>query len=307
MLDETTLAKVADRSKEYARVKAAASRLVEAVPEMAGKVGGLYRSLNTAEPRDIEIIIELVAWLRTHPASGLRVRNIPVIGMHSKWIETHEGLVRTVCQAVFGQVPVDNDFSLPGIRGHLSVYRVILLDKTMRQRYGGLRDISVPLEELRTLDVSPRVVLAIENLQTVVAFPDMEGVVAVLRLGSAITKMATVPWIAAADVVYWGDLDQAGLTILGSLRERIPGTKSILMDRATYERYARLREKDPGDARSTHGLLEEERQLLADMRAGTFGLNSRLEQERIPFDAAMVAIEAACSGSYARKTGNMYG
>jgi hypothetical protein len=268
---------------------------------MVGKAGALYRYLNVTDLRDVEIVIELVAWLRNHPASGLRVRNIPIVGMDSKWIETHRGFVKPVCQAVFGEAPVDNDYSLPGIRGHLSVYRVILLDRTMRQQYGGLRDISVPLEELRTLDLRPRVVLAIENLQTVVAFPDMEGVVAVLRLGSAITQMATVPWIASADIVYWGDLDQAGLNILGWLRERIPGTRSILMDRATYERYAILREEEPGDKRKTKGLLDEENQLLADMRAGIFGTKSRIEQERIPFDVAMVAIEAACSGSNARR------
>jgi hypothetical protein len=83
----------------------------------------------------------------------------------------------------------------------------------------------------------------------------------------------------AAEIVYWGDCDEAGYGILSSLRACFPQVRSLLMDEAAWSRWKPLAvpgKRDP-TARHTH-LTVAERAALEAVLAGPW----MLEQERIP-------------------------
>ncbi|MBP8921814.1 MAG: hypothetical protein KBG85_19125, partial [Micropruina sp.] len=51
--------------------------------------------------------------------------------------------------------------------------------------------------------------------------------------GLAAPALAQVPWVRAARLLYWGDLDTYGLSILSMVRQALPQAESLLMDTAT--------------------------------------------------------------------------
>lgn len=106
--------------------------------------------------------------------------------------------------------------------------------------------------------------LVSENKDTAINFPKVPGGVAVEGAGFGGRAAAAITWLRECpDVVYWGDLDADGLTILNGYRAAGVDTRFILMDVNTYERYAR------------------------------FGTNLNARNERIPLAVAVAALHAA--------------
>jgi hypothetical protein len=100
---------------------------------------------------------------------------------------------------------------------------------------------------------------------------------------------------------HWGDIDTHGLAILERARRALPGLRSMLMDEATLLAHRPLwgEEPEPHPDAALEALTAAERRLFEDLRGGRWGLRVRLEQERLPWDAALAAIEAALAGATA--------
>jgi hypothetical protein len=257
-------------------------------------VGSLYEWLQAASQDDFERLIAVAGWLVEHPRSGLYLRQLPVAGVDTKWIEGGQrraiGILVSLLQAQ-GQADedVERDFlRLCGLRAPATRMRLMALDPRLRSRVGGLRDLQAPLGDLALLDWAPRTTLFLENLACAHSLPDLPGTVAVVGLGRAVSLAAQLPWIHGSRVIYWGDIDTDGLQILSLARAQFSGTVSVLMDRGTLLRYqARwVPEPQPNHLaqRSHLSLAEHELYdgLLANNWEGwkdTRGV--RLEQERL--------------------------
>ena len=93
-------------------------------------------------------------------------------------------------------------------------------------------------------------------------------------------ELADVPWLAASDVVYWGDLDTHGFAILDRFRRYLPNVRSLLMDPATVENWRHLGVPEPTpNSNVPEHLTESERTAFELVRAE----NLRIEQERLPW------------------------
>ncbi|MFC6220093.1 Wadjet anti-phage system protein JetD domain-containing protein, partial [Pelomonas aquatica] len=170
----------------------------------------------------------------------------------------------------------------------LTRIRLIVLDQELRNAVGGLRDIQAPQSELAALAWAPRTTLFVENLACAYCLPDLESTVAVVGLGRAISLAAALPWIHRTRILYWGDLDTHGLEILSLARASFPGTRSVLMDSLTLQRYRSrwVPEAAPNRQADRSLLLSGERELyealLANAWPGWKGEQGvRLEQERL--------------------------
>lgn len=117
--------------------------------------------------------------------------------------------------------------------------------------------------------------------------------------------LAECEWITgAANVIYWGDIDADGYRILDSLRARIPKTRSILMHLSAYERYETYgtntdRANQPikaGLKWKPAGLTDSELDVLLRIAAEDHRLHRRVEQERIPLDAAVRELRSENGG-----------
>lgn len=248
-----------------------------------------------ADIDDIEFgrLSDMLAWLQAHPSSNLFVRQLPVAGLDSKWLETRTGLLGDWLR-ILADLPRDTDFwHASGLRREPDRLRLRVLDAGLRTHVGGLGDIHAPFEHLAALALPVSRVFIVENKQTGLAFDDLPGAVVLMARGYAVDRLHELPWLRAAEAVhYWGDLDTHGLAILGRLRGHLPQVRSLLMDEATLLSHRALwvTEPQPHRADTIDHLEAAEQALYRDLRGDRWGVRVRLEQERIGWDVAWARI-----------------
>jgi len=236
----------------------------------------------------------VLAWILAQPTSGLYVRQLPLEGVDTKWLEKRRGLIVDLLGLLRGGEVETDFYAACGLARTPHRVRMRVLCPALRAQVGGLRDIEAPVEELGSLQLVPQVLLMVENQETGVSLPDMNGVVAFMRLGGAVSALGAIPWLRKCPAVYWGDIDTHGLAILARARRIFPSARSVMMDVATLERYAELTVQEPAqhaDAELAE-LTSEEREVFDGLRSGRWGAKIRLEQERITWPDAMEALRA---------------
>jgi hypothetical protein len=139
------------------------------------------------------------------------------------------------------------------------------------------------LEQVRSLDLAPSRALVIENLETAYCLPDFPGTVAFVGLGNAVSLASTMQWMKDVPIIYWGDIDTHGFTILARARKVFGNVTSTLMDETTLKTFLDRSIPEPAQSFSadiTH-LSEGEAAVYRGLLDGTWGRSLRLEQERI--------------------------
>lgn len=265
-------------------------------PQLANKLPRYFAILADYSEVDYRRLIDMVAWLEEHPSSNFYPRQLPVNGLDSKWLEKRKGLLADLVDSVRGGSSSDGDFFIRcGLKAPPQLIRLRILDDNLRQRVGGLSDISAPWEQLADLDLPVSNVFIVENLQTGLAFEDMPGSIVIMQLGYGVDVLGRLPWVAEAHCVYWGDLDTHGFAILNRTRSYLPELKSVLMDEETLRSHQDLwvEEKDPHSAETLPLLTDLEQVVYQAIKHNTWGQNVRLEQERIAWDVAWKILQKA--------------
>lgn len=266
-------------------------------PQLSGPavVGKLFNVLAEYDDADFRRLFALLDWLERNPASGLMVRQLPVEGLDTKWLEKRKGLVADLVRQLRSDILEGDFYSVCGLRRQPNRARLRILCPMLRRSVGGLCDLEAPTEELATLNLVPSTVLIVENLETGLALPDLPGVVAFMGLGNAVSTLAQLPWIREARGIYWGDIDTHGFAILNAARGVMPAVASLLMDEHTLMAYRRLCVEEPvqSSLRELPLLTESERSVFEGLITGRWGPRLRLEQERIPWDYALWKIRTA--------------
>lgn len=218
----------------------------------------------------------------------LTPRQVPIEGVHAKWLNSHQGLVCTVTGL--------SDLGL--LPPHPARFHFTYLDPEHLDR-GGRRHDSYSVGDTAALPYAPQIVLITENKDTAIGFPPVPGGVAIEGEGRGARTIASAPWLHSAPlVVYWGDLDQDGLEILNEFRATGLTVESILMNVETYKRYQRYGTTiDPQDksvkvhpARHVPHLNAEELALYELLSSGLAPV-PRVEQERIPLDVPAALLD----------------
>ena len=253
----------------------------------ARALGSVVGAVRTCEPEDFDRGLRVADWVFGHPDSGLLLRQVPVEGMDTKWLERHRKLVSALVAGMREAAGAEGAGAL-GLRRELDTRDVVVLDPALRPGRGpggvpaGLRHFRADTLELARIWApprSPRVLLVCENRQSIVALPDMPGVVAVHGGGYAVSELHHLVWARDLPVLYWGDLDADGFAILNSLRHHHDRVVSVLMDRDTLEGHLALAVPGPPSSEVVLDRLDDgEREVVAHLHA--LG-DLRLEQERL--------------------------
>ncbi|MGW4215118.1 Wadjet anti-phage system protein JetD domain-containing protein [Lentzea sp. NPDC004789] len=198
------------------------------------------RAVYRLQPVDVEVLLSAVTWLRQHPDAGTwTLRQLPVPGMHTKWLDTHGTLLRDVAGRDVREE----------VRPRLTVVHLTYVDPE-HIASGRRRHDAWTTGDVHDIAYQPRVVLVVENRDSRLWFPAVRNTIVVEGGGKAAAALlANIPWIRAADhVVYWGDIDADGYTILDQFRaalaEPAPDgaparpVASILMDATDLHQYA---------------------------------------------------------------------
>lgn len=280
-----------DRRRELARTLQRASLPAE-TPMPAGS--HIFEALADWSDADFERLVSVLQWVVKHPASGLYLRQLPVPGLDSKWIEQRRTVVTDFAKAL----PHNRTASTRDLHGLLGLaraptrLRLRVLCANLRRQFGGLSDLEAPLGEIAALTWQPERVLVVENLDSALSLPDLPGTVVFMKLGHAVGLLADIGWLRQAQVRYWGDIDSHGLAILNQARLTVPQVQSMLMDRETLLAHRTLwvQEPRPWTGAALAHLTDAERALFEDLAANTWGVQVRLEQERIPWAVVLDAL-----------------
>lgn len=272
-----------EQARRLARGRARAAMLRREFPQ--AEQAGIIRAADPRPDTDFALILEAGHWFATHTAEGLTPRQVPLPGFHAKWLDRNEALVRTLSGKE------DLGLARRPARVHFTY-----LDPLHRASRARVHD-SLTIGDHAEPAYKPDTVIITENKDTALYFPPVPGAVTVEGDGRKATGLlAGIPWVRSCpSVIYWGDIDSAGLEIVNDLRKAGAAIRTMLMDYAAYETYEQYGawsdEKGrplPCRPRRNLPLLTADEEFMY-LRLTDPGWNRarRVEQERIPFTAAL--------------------
>ncbi len=280
-----TLARATGNREAYARSCARAERLARDFPDLGERETARLLSLmrrRAPDAVDFDLACRAGAWFRENDAVGLTARQVPLTGFHAKWLDAAGR--RSVVAELAG---LDD---LPLVERPMQVRFTYLDPKHLAA--GGRRHDSWVAGDVCPLAYGPDVIVICENRDSALWFPQVEGGISIQGDGfSAIRSLPMLGWVREAPlVVYWGDMDAAGLEILSACREAGIACESMLMDMGSYERYRTFgtnvdKRGRPLSAKvplGLPGLRLPERELYLRLVDASCNGPRRIEQERIP-------------------------
>jgi hypothetical protein len=235
-------------------------------------------------------LLDVCAYFDQHPRPQCYPRQIPA-APDTKFIEQHEAILGEMLSAVLGE-RVNGDAQSFVERFHLRSeppqVRFRFLDDRLQAQSGWpVDDCTVSVASFVGMTWRIPRVIVVENRTVFLCLPRVSNTMAIWGAGKASALLASCAWLREAEVVYWGDCDEAGYGILSAFRERFPHVRSALMDSGTWREWRHLAVAGTRDPSVAHlHLTADERDALQAVTDGPWVL----EQERIPTAAADAAI-----------------
>ena len=243
-------------------------------------------------------LIAVVTWIEHNASPEVYLRQIDAPGVDTKFVEKHRAILGELLDRALPPERIDETFSRGDLRGR---YRLARKPSYVRLRrldgaplLGGLTgpaELGLRVKDLAVLPVPAGQFFIVENDVSYLALPPRPDAVAILGEGYAVSRLSSLDWLAAPDLIYWGDLDTHGFVMLNRLRTTFPRVRSMLMDRATFLDHEAHwgREETPVNA-ALDRLTPDEAALYQDLVEERYGERLRLEQERLRFSAVRTAM-----------------
>jgi hypothetical protein len=228
-------------------------------------------------------LLSAYRWLGQARGSRRYLREISAPGVDTKFVERHRAILADLLGAPAGAAGFVDAL---GLRTKPELLR-LRIDPALGLA-AGLTELTARRDELAALDLTVASALVVENETTFLSVRVPSGGMVLWGKGFEVDRAGSMPWLRAAQIAYWGDLDTHGFAILDRLRAWLPQTRSVLMDRATLLAH---RERWVTEAAPTGAALARldanEQALYADLVSDRFGAHVRLEQERIDWNWAV--------------------
>lgn len=239
-------------------------------------------------------LLAVVLFLQQHPKPDCYLRELPISGIDTKFIEQHKAILRELLDELLPDDAID--WEVQGLQHHgferrygfkysEPLIRFRVLDNSVLER--GLRDISVPLSEFRKLNLACTDVIITENKINGLSFPQVDSAIIIFGLGYGIQSLSGISWLKDKNIYYWGDIDTHGFSILSQCRSYYPQVKSLFMDSITLKQFHHMAVEESDDKRCIAELAylnEKEQALYQSLYKHEYGNNLRIEQERIDFN-----------------------
>ncbi|MFC4857378.1 Wadjet anti-phage system protein JetD domain-containing protein [Actinophytocola glycyrrhizae] len=258
----------------------------------------LIRGTDGYPDSEFALLLTVATWFNTNDATGLTPRQVPIPGVHAKWLNTHQPYILLLTgRDTLGLLP-----------RHPARIHFTYLDPTYLAT-GARRHDTATVGDTFTPPYQPSVVVISENKDTAIHFPPTTHGIAVEGSGFGGKTAAAFPWLTdTPHLYYWGDIDAHGYEILNGWREDGLPVTSILMDSTTYDTYARFGTSTdqngnplkPGNPKPLPRLTPDEHAMYRRLLDPAFSGHRRIEQERIPLHAAVDALTSHVSGPRAQ-------
>ncbi len=214
-------------------------------------------------------ILEIKNFFVKFPKPNIYIRELPIIGIDTKFIEKHKRLIDKILMEV---CEYDKNIKTLGNFGFEKKYFLKYPKNRIRFKNTDWNDIEINMEDLDKF--KEKKLFIVENLQTYLAMPIIEDYLVVFGKGFQVASFENHNY----EIIYWSDIDKAGFSMLGMVRS-FAKTKSFLMDLNTFKKFENLAVEDNEKQYSNLNLTDEEKECFEYIKSK----NKRLEQERIPF------------------------
>lgn len=228
-----------------------------------------------------ENILKVCNYFIKNPEPQLYLRQLPV-DLHTKFIEENETVIKSLLDFLIpGHIKDASEKSISK-RFHLKydepTVRIRILDDQLR--INNLSDIRVPVGDFNILTLACTNILLTENKMNFLALPKLSSTIAIWSGGGfMISHLKNAEWLNTKNILYWGDLDAHGFLILHQMRSYFPHTKSVMMDRATFDLFKKegIVSGKEMKTEKLNTLTESELAMFRYLKEN----NYRLEQEKI--------------------------
>lgn len=273
------------KEKEVELFKISVEKIIDTFPELKEWIIKNPKKVidNTNE---WESILKVCQYFQQNPKPNFYIRELP-INVHTKFIERNKTVIKELLDVLISQhinieeKEFEKRFNLKFAEPQI---RFKVLDKEISQKFfSGLDDIAIPISQFEKLNLPIKKVLVVENkttLYTTLTLPKMDKTIAIFGSGYSVHNLKNVRWFDNLEILYWGDIDVQGFEILSQFRSYFPQTKSVLMDKQTFDYFFENDNGTPTNISTKLNLTDEEQQLYDILKTN----NWRLEQEKIPFD-----------------------
>ena len=249
-------------------------------------------------------LINVCLHMQRHPQPNVYIRQLNIAGIDSKFIEQHKGILKILLDICLAAKYINQPFTKLkehgfekrfGFRYDQPLVRMRILDPVLADEFGGVSDISMPIEEFMTLDLLLDRVFITENKVNFLVFPALKNALVIFGVGYGVQLLQQSSWLAKCQIHYWGDIDTHGLAILSQFRGYFAHTKAMLTDQQTLLSSREHWGEEPPS--KTHrgdkldNLNEAEQQLYQDLKQHRWQKNIRLEQEYISYQLVMDWLE----------------
>ncbi len=234
-------------------------------------------------------LLAVINWLCEHPRPGIYLRQIDVPGVHTKFIETHRGLLIALLDQVLPESAIDKTATgvrcfetRYGFRNKPQLVRFRMLDS--HYFIQGLSDLSIPLQDFVRLNPHISTVIITENDINGLALPPIKDTLVIFGLGYGLDVLKQVGWLTEKRLLYWGDIDTHGFVMLDQLRQIFDNVRSLLMDKETLLEHQSLWGSEPQPVKRELSFLRSSEQgVYQSLLHNHYQDALRLEQERIGF------------------------
>lgn len=281
-------------------------QIIQRWPQLRLTATKYFQVLAEYSEKDFIFLQEVIDWLLQHPKSQIYLRQLPLPGIHTKWIEARKNIIATWLRNINGKEQYKNNhqtqnfYKLTGLKSEPHLIRMRILDANLRRQLGGLSDVCASITELAQLNFATAVerIYIVENLRTGLAFTELSGAIVFMALGYGVNQLRDIPWVSATrSCYYWGDLDTHGFAILNRARSCLPQLESLLMDKETLLKEKELwtQETEACHTEVLQYLNDREQETYRILRNNVLEHQIRLEQERIEWNYAWGVITQTVS------------
>lgn len=231
-----------------------------------------------------ESILKVCQYFKQNTKPSLYIRELP-IRVHTKFIERNQSVIKELLDILISEhinkeeKQFEKRFNLKYAEPQI---RFKVLDKTISNRFfSGLDDIAIPVSQFESLNLPIKKVLVVENkttLYTTLTLPKMNETIAIFGSGYSVYNLKNVNWFGGLELLCWGDIDVQGFEILSQFRTYFPQTRSVLMDKQTFDKFFEDDRGTPTNISTKLNLTDEEQQLYDILKTNKW----RLEQEKLP-------------------------
>lgn len=235
-------------------------------------------------PAEWDNLLKVCQYFKQTPVPNLYIRELPV-RVHTKFIERNQSILGELLDNLIPEYVNHQEKTFEkrfNLKTSEKLVRFKILDKEIsRVFFSGIDDIAIPVSQFEKLNLPVKKVIIVENkttLYTTLTLPKMDKAIAIFGSGYSVSHLKQALWLKNIELLYWGDIDVQGFEILSQFRGYFPQTKSILMDKATFDIYFEDDIGTPSHISIQLNLTATEQELYSLLKANQW----RLEQEKIP-------------------------